>query len=54
MAVNVLLPGMLQGHNLLQMLEAGVQLVVEEGGYVLEKQKGVGSLRNERSWMDTL
>lgn len=34
LAVNVLLPGMLQGHNLLQMLEAGVQLVVVEDGGV--------------------
>lgn len=38
LAVNVLLPGMLQGHNLHQMLEAGAQLVVEaclgrEGGF---------------------
>lgn len=33
LAVNVLLPGMLQGRNLLQMLEAGVQLLVAgEGG----------------------
>lgn len=28
LAVNVLLPGKLQGHNLLQMLEAHIQLVV--------------------------
>lgn len=33
LAVNVLLPGMLQGPNLLQMLEAGIQrLVAGEGG----------------------
>ena len=29
LAVNVLLPGTLQGHNLLQMLEAGVQRVAK-------------------------
>lgn len=31
LAVNVLLPGTLQGRNLLQMLEADVQLLVEGG-----------------------
>lgn len=53
-AVNVLLPGTLRRHNLLQMLEADVQLEVTErdgwmGGVksVLKKQKGVESLKNE-------
>lgn len=49
LAVNVLLPGMLQGHNLLQMLEAGVQLVVVEGG----KQRGVDTLKNEWERINT-
>lgn len=41
LAVNVLLPGTLQGHNLLQMPEADVQLEVTEGGKsALERQKG--------------
>jgi len=48
LAVNVLLPGTLQCHNLLQMLEADVQLEVgERGESVLKKQKGVDSLKNE-------
>lgn len=48
LAVNVLLPGKLQGHNLLQMLEAEIQLVVVHAGKsVLKKQKGVVSLTNE-------
>lgn len=39
LAVNVLLPGTLQAHNLLQMLQAGVQLVpVVEGESVLGVQ----------------
>lgn len=40
LAVNVLLPGTLQGHNLLQMPEADVQLEVTEGGEsAMERQK---------------
>lgn len=44
LAVNVLLPGTLQGHNLLQMLKAGVQLVEEEGkgGVGAREAKGCG------------
>lgn len=44
--VNVLLPGKLQGHNLLQMPEADIQAQVAEAwcvrGLVLKKQKGSG------------
>lgn len=48
LAVNVLLPGTLQGHNLLQMLEAGIQLMAVEGGLgAREAKKGVVSLKNE-------
>lgn len=50
LAVNVLLPGALQGHNLLQMLEAGVQLVAVKGG---GGRKGVGSLKNEWDKIET-
>lgn len=55
LAVNVLLPGMLQGRNLLQMLEAGVQLLVageggisawEANGRVAEKWKGHANMRH--------
>lgn len=42
LAVNVLLPGTLQGRNLLQMLEADIQLVSEEGG--------TQCLRSKREW----
>lgn len=48
LAVNVLLPGTMQGHSLLQMLEAGIELVVVVGGgLVPERQKGVDSLKDE-------
>lgn len=42
LAVNVLLPGKLQGHNLLQMLEADIQLVVVERRHQC--------LRSKREW----
>lgn len=44
LAVNVLLPGTLQGHNLLQMLEANVQLVAAEGW------GEISALRSKREW----
>ncbi len=42
LAVNVPLPGTLQGHNLLQMLEAGIQLVAVEGGISAREAKRRG------------
>lgn len=38
LAVNVLLPGTLQGHNLLQMLQAGIQPLMVEGELELQNQ----------------
>lgn len=51
LAVNVLLPGMLQGHNLLQMLEAGIQLVVVVVVVVRREREGGGMCwRSKREW----